>query len=431
MIYIVLVSKDSQVEQLLSQGAGDDITIVNYQESASIPFVHVMLWDARKPFSLSHEALPAMLHVHLVEHFKTTAELRKDHFLLPFSILKNYPKEVMLLLKQLLNVVREQKILEREIKLLKTVETLYLTQEQEKAFSQIIFAVSEILETEASGILYLRDPKKAIYESYFPLEERRKGKKLRLAFHPEYLDEILFSESPFVQVEDPNEKGKILVGYPIVSEQNHLGVLFIPLSKEYPVPDEKLEVASQFVKELASVIENLLLFAETKELTIRDDLTQAFNRRYFEAFIDEELERAKRYNNHFSIIFLDLDDLKQINNRYGHLMGSRTLQEVAKRIQSAVRSMDRVVRFGGDEFCIILPHTSPEEAVKVAQRIRSAIASSAFSLAPNVDVHMTASIGVAGFPEHAQTKEALISKADQAMFEVKSRQKNGIKIAEK
>src|SRR5438045_9394475 len=101
---------------------------------------------------------------------------------------------------------------------------------------------------------------------------------------------------------------------------------------------------------------------------MRDDLTKAYNRRFFESYLDEEMERSRRYGVVFSIIFLDLDDLKMVNNFYGHLTGSRTLQEVAKRILGAVRGIDKVVRFGGDEFWIILTPTDPGQAVPGASR---------------------------------------------------------------
>src|SRR6185436_10152810 len=115
-----------------------------------------------------------------------------------------------------------------------------------------------------------------------------------------------------------------------------------------------------------------------------DDLTKAFNRRFFESYLDEEIERSRRYSTLFSIIFLDLDDLKMVNNFYGHLTGSRTLQEVAKRILGAVRGIDKVVRFGGDEFCVILPQTDQDQAVAVANRVARALTSGVFHLDPNV-----------------------------------------------
>src|SRR5947209_19523066 len=123
---------------------------------------------------------------------------------------------------------------------------------------------------------------------------------------------------------------------------------------------------------------------------MRDDLTKAFNRRFFESYLDEEIERAKRYSATCSIIFLDLDDLKTVNNAHGHLTGSRTLQEVAKRILGAVRGIDKVVRFGGDEFCIILPQTDQEQAMLVASRVRKAIISSTFRLDPDIEISISA-----------------------------------------
>jgi diguanylate cyclase (GGDEF)-like protein len=162
---------------------------------------------------------------------------------------------------------------------------------------------------------------------------------------------------------------------------------------------------------------------------MRDDLTKAFNRRFFEAYLDEEIERARRYGSLFSIIFLDLDDLKTVNDRHGHLAGSRTLQEVAKRILGAVRGIDKVVRFGGDEFCIILPQTDQEQAIAVADRVRKALLGATFHLADNIDVSISASFGIATYPTHAITKDDLIRQADNAMYRVKSTTKNAVGVA--
>jgi diguanylate cyclase (GGDEF)-like protein len=118
-----------------------------------------------------------------------------------------------------------------------------------------------------------------------------------------------------------------------------------------------------------------------------------------------------------------------VNNFYGHLTGSRTLQEVAKRILSAVRTIDKVVRFGGDEFCIILPETDQEQAVAVANRVRKSLTSTPFFLDPNVEISITASFGIACFPTHALSKDDLIRQADAAMYRVKSTTKNAVGVA--
>jgi len=186
---------------------------------------------------------------------------------------------------------------------------------------------------------------------------------------------------------------------------------------------------NKYLRMVARVLGNIYQLTRSQDLAMRDDLTKAFNRRFFESYLDEEIERSRRYGTLFSIIFLDLDELKTVNNKHGHLIGSRTLQEVAKRILSAVRGIDKVVRFGGDEFCIILPQTDEHQAVAVASRVRKAINGNAFRLEPTIEVTVTASFGIATFPTHAITKDNLIRQADAAMYQVKSTTKNAVGIA--
>lgn len=332
------------------------------------------------------------------------------------------------IIEQHFQITRKHNLLAIQIELLKNVQSLFLTQELDKVISEILNSICKVMSSEGNSFLLLRDYKKSSYEMYLPLEKKRQIiEKLRYTFHPDFLDEILFSEKPYDFIQDPNNPEKKLLALPIKGTQRGVALALISINED--VGEELLYLGSQFALELSSVLENLLLFIETKELTVKDDLTQAYNRRYFEAFIDEELERAKRYGTTFSIIFLDLDDLKSVNIKYGHLMGSRTLQEVAKRILNSVRNVDRVMRFGGDEFCIILPYTHTEEALIVANRVREAISEKPFYLSPNIEVEITASMGIATFPNHGRTKETLIAKADQAMFEVKQKKKNAVAIA--
>lgn len=188
--------------------------------------------------------------------------------------------------------------------------------------------------------------------------------------------------------------------------------------------------AVRYLDGITVILSNLFQLTRSNELAMRDDLTKAYNRRFFEAYLEEEIERSRRYGTLFSIIFLDLDELKRVNNMYGHLAGSRTLQEVAKRILSAVRTIDKVVRFGGDEFCIILPQTDQEQARSVANRVRRSIIEGPFRIEADVQVEITASFGIATFPLHATGKEDLIRQADAAMYRVKSTTKDSVGMAE-
>src|SRR5947208_9737734 len=215
-----------------------------------------------------------------------------------------------------------------------------------------------------------------------------------------------------------------MIVIPLQVEHDLVGVIRIPLAATDSIDDAAIETVTRYIRAVASVLGNIHHLSHSRDLAMRDDLTKAFNRRFFESYLDEEMERARRYGSVFSIIFLDLDDLKMVNNFYGHLSGSRTLQEVAKRILNAVRGIDKVVRFGGDEFCIIIPQTDQDQDVAVANRVRKAFVSATFTLEPNIDISITASFGIATYPVHAVTKEDLIRQADQAMYRVKSTTKN-------
>jgi diguanylate cyclase (GGDEF)-like protein len=178
---------------------------------------------------------------------------------------------------------------------------------------------------------------------------------------------------------------------------------------------------------------NALQVQAIRDLVIKDDTAECFNRRYFDEFLPEELARASRFRSPLSLIFFDMDNLKEVNTRFGHAAGSRTLREVSQRVRGKVRKFDKLFRFGGDEFCIVLPETEWHGALEVAERVRETIAGKAFLLKGRSEeggIRMTASFGIASFPLHARTKEEMILHADRAMQRIKNGTKNAIAIAE-
>ena len=222
-------------------------------------------------------------------------------------------------------------------------------------------------------------------------------------------------------------EGKGTLAIPIQVQDDMIGVLKFPFDHDFD--HSLIDRAVRYLRSVTAVLANTYQLTRSKELAMRDDLTKAFNRRFFDSYLEEEIERSRRYGAVFSIIFLDLDDLKLVNSKHGHLAGSRTLQEVAKRILAAVRAIDKVVRFGGDEFCIILPQTDQDQAKAVANRVRKSMVESSFRLDADIDLEITASFGIASYPLHAVTKEDLIKCADAAMYHVKSTTKNSIGVA--
>jgi diguanylate cyclase (GGDEF)-like protein len=194
----------------------------------------------------------------------------------------------------------------------------------------------------------------------------------------------------------------------------------------------RTELLSQLAQAAIPVLRKARRIAEIRDLTIRDDTADCFNRRHFEEFILEELARSRRFRSSLSLIFFDMDNLKEVNSRLGHAMGSRTLFEVSERVRGRIRRFDKLFRFGGDEFCIVLPETEWHGAMEVAERVRDAVANQRFltdQSAGRGGVKMTASLGVASYPLHARNKVDLIQRADRAMQRIKSASKNAIGIA--
>jgi diguanylate cyclase (GGDEF)-like protein len=187
------------------------------------------------------------------------------------------------------------------------------------------------------------------------------------------------------------------------------------------------ELALDFmIKQLQTTCRWLTRFSETQTLLNMDDLTGLYNHRYLEQAIDREIKRAQRYDSSFCLLFIDLDDFKPINDKYGHLAGSQVLREVAQILKSTLRDVDLVFRYGGDEFVILLIESDARNGLKTAQRIRERIQFTGFSVGGGATAHVTASIGVAAFPEHAQEKERLLALADECMYESKRHGKNQV-----
>jgi diguanylate cyclase (GGDEF)-like protein len=314
--------------------------------------------------------------------------------------------------------------LELEVGYLTEIRELMSMVEAEAVSERITRSILNILGL-ACGTLFLHDPRLERYVVSFSNDSayRETGEFLP-GVPPDLLQKALSSGQFFAA---DREAGLIVM--PLQVDQDLIGVIRVPIGPDDPIdPDATVNVA-RYLGSVAQVLGNIYQLTRSRDLAMRDDLTKAFNRRFFESYLDEELERSRRYGSLFSIIFLDLDDLKMVNNFYGHLTGSRTLQEVAKRILSAVRGIDKVVRFGGDEFCIILPQTDQDQAMLVANRVRKSLTSSSIHLDADIEISITASFGIASYPTHALSKEDLIRQADQAMYRVKSTTKNAVGVA--
>jgi diguanylate cyclase (GGDEF)-like protein len=180
----------------------------------------------------------------------------------------------------------------------------------------------------------------------------------------------------------------------------------------------------------AQALDNALRLRRSEALSVTDDLTQLYNSRYLNQVLRREAKRASRSGRPLSLLFLDLDGFKGVNDTHGHQAGSLALVEAAAVIRRCARETDVVARFGGDEFAIVLPDTGSEGAAAVGDRVRERLDAHPFLAGNGLKIHMTASVGVATLPDVAASAEELVRAADMAMYQVKESGKNGVRIAQ-
>ena len=179
----------------------------------------------------------------------------------------------------------------------------------------------------------------------------------------------------------------------------------------------------------AIAMENARHVQRIHELTITDDCTNLYNSRHLNTVLDTEIYRSQRYGYHFSLIFLDLDHFKLVNDTHGHLMGSKLLHEIGEVIRGNCRLIDFAFRYGGDEFVVLLPQTSKENALVVARRLHTLIREALWLQEDGLNVHVTSSVGVASYPTDAKSKADVLHLADEAMYLVKNTGRDSVAAA--
>ncbi|MFC1855435.1 diguanylate cyclase [Thermodesulfobacteriota bacterium] len=193
--------------------------------------------------------------------------------------------------------------------------------------------------------------------------------------------------------------------------------------------DSDLKNLDFIIREISLAFSNFEQYTVAKELAYIDDLTNLYNSRYLYLILDREIKRAKRFKSSLVVLFIDLDKFKEVNDAHGHLAGGKVLIEMASVLLDCVREIDTVVRYGGDEYIVVLTETNIKSGRMVAERIRQNVEKHVFLEDEKINIKLTACIGIAAYPKHAATKKELIHFADMAMYMGKETTKNAVYVA--
>jgi diguanylate cyclase (GGDEF)-like protein len=218
---------------------------------------------------------------------------------------------------------------------------------------------------------------------------------------------------------------------PLRSRDRTLGVIELLNYRASTLTDETLAFLRVLCDYAAIAIQNVHAVERIQELTITDDCTGLFNSRHLFSVLETELERSRRFNLPFSLIFIDLDHFKQVNDLHGHLTGSRLLAEIARTIKQSVRGVDSAFRYGGDEFIVLLPQTGKDAGIEATQRLLHALRETRYLLTEGLELRVTASFGVASYPDDGKSIEEIIRVADEMMYQVKNSARGNIAAAQR
>ncbi len=210
---------------------------------------------------------------------------------------------------------------------------------------------------------------------------------------------------------------------PLISFGQTHGVLTLHSSERNAFRENELQPLESVADICANSIQNAHYVQRVKQLAYLDGLTGIFNRRFFELRIMEEIERARRYGTGMAVIMADIDQFKQLNDEFGHLLGDEVLRQVSSLFHQQLRKIDVVCRYGGEEFAILLTQTNSQQAMAIAEKLRKMVAEWQF---PGVPRTVTISAGVAAFPAHGKTRDEMIRAADSGLYAAKLAGRNRV-----
>lgn len=222
-----------------------------------------------------------------------------------------------------------------------------------------------------------------------------------------------------------------VVCFPLRSGSRVLGVIQLVNVDMDHFGDQEIYFLQSLCDYAAIAIENARAVEKIQELTITDDCTGLFNARHLYKTLETEVYRSARFGYEFTVLFIDLDHFKYVNDTHGHLIGSKLLAEVGYLVKAHLRLIDYAFRYGGDEFVVLLPQTGKDAGLVVAKRLRDNLRAGLFCRDEGLNLNVRASIGLATYPQDAKTPHDIIRQADEMMYLVKNTTRDNIGIAQR
>ncbi len=266
----------------------------------------------------------------------------------------------------------------------------------------------------------------ALYNIYKDISRNLDERKVFSIFKERINDYIEIEDCKFLRDKEAQASlGPAYLKFPITINSQSVGYLVAKVKSE-----RDREVFEILAHQFLIVMRRVFLYEKIQTLAIMDGLTNVFSRRHFLERFSDEIRRSRKFSFSFSFLMIDIDRFKDFNDQYGHLVGDAILREISKAIKDTVRQIDFVGRYGGEEFCVVLPEADKEQAFIVAERIRIAVESKSIKVYDE-ELKVTVSIGISTFPVDAQDPGMIIEASDKALYLSKETGRNRVSVYHK
>lgn len=306
----------------------------------------------------------------------------------------------------------------------------------DEVLQQILISLYRVLPYTNAAI-YLLEGTDLRYVAGYEYNEEGNPTPYNPPFQAIQIESILDHEQPYFISDLTNslalqsyfggDRLQMMINVPLLLRGDLLGMLSIGKRSENVYGDREQLLAQSFANEASIAIENARLFKELQVMATTDELTGLYNRRDFYNIADLEFKRSSRYARPLSMIMLDIDLFKRINDTYGHPVGDQVLSQMAACCRKSVRAADIIGRYGGEEFCLMLPETEQASAYLLAERLRLLISETDLKI-EKYPVHITISVGIACLRPDCTTLEDLLRRCDEALYDAKHTGRNCVRI---